>query len=58
MSIRLIAKELYDCIREVDRLEKALERAPYEQKEKIGDELRKAKAQRDYIQRLLDGQKG
>lgn len=57
MPIRMIAKELYLCIREVERLEKQLENTPFEKQQAIKDQLRKAKAERDRFRNILDGKK-
>jgi len=57
MSIRLIAIELYRCQREVDRLEKELESAPVFEKDAVRERLRKARAARDRMRDMLDGQK-
>jgi hypothetical protein len=58
MSIRLLAKDLYRIIKEVERIENELENASSDQKAEIKDRLRKAKAERDLIRRLMDGRKG
>ena len=57
MSIRLIARDLYRLIRKVSDLEKQIDNAPKERQEAMTDELRKAKAERDRLQRVLDGSK-
>ena len=57
MSIRLIARDLYRLIREVAELEKQIDDAPMERQEELTDELRKAKAERDHLRRVLDGSK-
>ena len=57
MSIRLIAKDLYRLIREVSELEKLIDGAPLERQEAMTDELRKVKAERDRLRRVLDGSK-
>lgn len=57
MSIRLIAKDLYRLIREVSELEKQIDDAPLERQEALTDELRKVKAERDHLRRVLDGSK-
>jgi len=58
MSIRLIAKELYQLRKEVERLEKKIESADFGEQEKLKDLLRKAKAERDRMRSILDAQKG
>lgn len=57
MSIRLIAKDLYRLQQEVDKIEKQIENAAYEKQETLKDQLRKIKAERDRIRRMLDGSK-
>ena len=57
MSIRLIARDLYRLIREVSELEKLIDGAPLERQEAMTDELRKVKAERDRLRRVLDGSK-
>ena len=57
MPIRMIAQELYQLIRDVERLEKELKNVPFEQQANIKDLLRKAKAERDRVRAILDGKK-
>ncbi|HDI59549.1 MAG TPA: hypothetical protein ENF48_04190 [Desulfobacteraceae bacterium] len=57
MSIRLLASELYRMTREVERLEKALEAAPPEQREALSRELARVRADRDRLRQALDGHK-
>jgi hypothetical protein len=57
MSIRLIAQELYRLQKEVDRLEKEFEQAPLGAREQILEKLRRARAERDQMRNVLDGQK-
>ncbi|MEW5908435.1 MAG: hypothetical protein AB1659_01390 [Thermodesulfobacteriota bacterium] len=57
MSIRLIAKDLYRLIREVESLEKEIETAPSHKQEALKDRLRRLKAERDHIRRMLEGSK-
>ena len=57
MSIRLIAQDLYRLQQEVDKIEKQIKNAPYQQQEKLKDQLRMIKAERDRIRRMLDGSK-
>lgn len=56
MSIKLLAKDLYRFQKEVERLEMDLAEAPLEKRAAIEDKLRKAKAEKDNLQRALDGQ--
>ncbi len=57
MSIRLIARDLYRLIRKVSELEKQIDDVPMGRQEAMADELRKAKVERDRLQRALDGSK-
>ncbi len=57
MSIRLIAKELYRLKKEVESLERRLETASKQEEESLKDLLRKTKADRDRMQKALDGSK-
>ena len=57
MSIRMIAQELYRLEREVEGLEREIEAAPFEDREALRDRLRKIKAERDRMRRVLDGAK-
>ena len=57
MSISLIARDLYRLIREVSELENLIDGAPLERQEAMTDELRKVKAERDRLRRVLDGSK-
>lgn len=58
MSIRLIARDLYRLQKAVDALEKALAQASPGMRADLEDRLRKARAERDHMRRVLDGQKG
>ena len=57
MSIRLIAVDLYKTIQKVAEIEAALAQAPWEKREALKAKLRRAKAERDQMRRILDGQK-
>ncbi len=57
MSIRLIAKDLYRLRREVEKLENDLASAPAGQQETLEAKLRQARAERDRLRAILDGQK-
>ncbi|MEJ2725798.1 MAG: hypothetical protein P8175_14375 [Deltaproteobacteria bacterium] len=57
MSIRLIARELYQLEKEVERLEKCIEEAPPGQKEDLEEQLRKVGAERNRMRRILEGSK-
>lgn len=57
MSIRLIAKDLYRCMREVESLEKQVQNAPPEERSALMDRLQKLKAEREELRRILEGSK-
>ncbi len=57
MSVKMIARDLYRLQREVDRLESQLKACPPAKREEVEDELRKAKAERDRVKRMLEGAK-
>lgn len=57
MSIRLIARELYQLIREIESLEKRLESVPLEQQASIQDRLRRLRAERNRMRGALEGSK-
>lgn len=57
MSIRLIAMDLYRLYREVTELEREIRNAPPEKSAELKDRLRKARAERDAMRRVLDGHK-
>ncbi|MBW1721769.1 MAG: hypothetical protein JRH13_05100 [Deltaproteobacteria bacterium] len=55
--LKNIARELYRLSQEVDRLESLLKTASPDEKERIEDQLRKARAEKDRIRKILDGHK-
>ena len=57
MSIRLLAQELYRVQQEVERLEQALREAPLDRRVDLEDKLRRARAERERLRRIMDGQK-
>ena len=57
MSIRLLARDIYRLQQEVDNLEKKLKDAPFDQLEHLQAQLRAARAERNHLRRVLDGQK-
>jgi hypothetical protein len=57
MSIRLIARELYRLQQAVASLEKRIDHSPSHQRERLKDQLRKLKAERNHMRNVLDGQK-
>ena len=58
MSIKLIARDLYRCQRKVEQLEATLVEANIDEKAKLEEELRKAKSERAFLRKALDGQIG
>lgn len=58
MSIKLLAKELYLQQKQVEQLEKELANLPYNVRAACEQKLRKAKAERDYLRRALNGRIG
>lgn len=57
MSIRLIAQALYQLEKEVERLEKRLTAAPAGTKDDLEEALRKTRAERNRMRRILEGSK-
>ena len=57
MPIRMIAREFYRLIQEVERLEEKLKSVPFEKQAKIKDQLRKTKAEKDRMHAILEGKK-
>lgn len=55
MSIRLIAKDLYQLILEVEALEKKIDHTPYENQGEMKDQLRKLLAERNRMRKVLEG---
>lgn len=55
MSIRLIARDLYQLIRQVEALEKRIDLTPYENQGEMKDQLRKLLAERNRMRKILDG---
>ncbi len=58
MAIRMIAKELYLLLKEVEKIEKQIKNAPADKREELKDQLRKAKAERNRMRNILEGKKG
>ena len=56
MSSRMLARDLYRLHREVEQLEKELQNAPEPAKGRIKERLRKARAEKEELRRILDGQ--
>ena len=57
MSIRMIAKELYLLQQEVNKIEKQIQASPEGKRSKLEEMLRKAKADRNRMKDILEGQK-
>jgi hypothetical protein len=57
MPIKMIARELYILLREVEKTEKELKKAPMEKQLYIKDKLRKIKAERNRMRATLEGKK-
>jgi ribosomal protein L32E len=53
----MIAKEFYMLQQEVESLEKDLHSASQERKEELEEQLRRARAERDRMRRMLEGNK-
>lgn len=56
MTIRLLAQDLYRYQKMVERLEKDLAAAPIGNRTVIEEKLRKARAEKEFLRRALDGQ--
>ena len=54
MPIRLIAQELYRLQQEVEKLENQLESLPHDQADDLKEQLRKVRAERDRMRKILD----
>jgi hypothetical protein len=57
MSVRMIARDLYRLQQEVERLESRLKDCPPARRDELEDQLRKSRAERDRVKRMLDGAK-
>jgi len=55
MSIRLIARELYQLRQKVEKLEKKRKNAPFEQRVEMDRRLQKARGELQQMQKILDG---
>jgi hypothetical protein len=53
----MIAKELYELLREVEKLEAEIEAATANEREAMRERLRKLKSERDRMRKILDGEK-
>jgi len=57
MPIRLIAIDLYRLHREVEEIEDELRTAPIDKREGLKEKLRKVRAERDRMRKILEGAK-
>lgn len=57
MSVKMIARDLYRLQQEVERLESQLKACLPAKREELEDELRKTKAEKDRVKRMLEGSK-
>ncbi|MGM0664915.1 MAG: hypothetical protein ACQET7_12110 [Thermodesulfobacteriota bacterium] len=57
MSIKLVARELYRLERETGDLERRLLKSPHPEREALEDRLRRAKAERNRLRKILEGAK-
>ena len=55
MSIRLVARELYQLRQRVEALEEKMETAPLERRVALEEELRQARAEMQQMRKILDG---
>ena len=55
MSLKLIARELYHLKQEVEKLEQQVEDASMAERAELEDKLRKTRAEKVHLQRMLDG---
>ncbi len=58
MSVKLYARELYRLFREVESLERKLKETPFENQGGVAEALRKARAEKERLRRILDGSIG
>ena len=57
MPIRMIARELYRLQQEVEKLKERISQAPVGERERLGEQLRKVKAERNRMRKILEGNK-
>ncbi len=55
MPIRMLARDLYKLLQEVERMEKELGNASLDKRAGLEDSLRKLRAQRDRLRGALEG---
>jgi septal ring factor EnvC (AmiA/AmiB activator) len=57
VSIREVAKELYRLERKVEELEERLKNLPFQERGETEDQLRRTRAERDRLRKILDAKK-
>lgn len=57
MSIRALARDQYRAQKNVDQLERALEKATYDEAARLKDELRQARAELAMLKKIMSGEK-
>ena len=55
MSIRLVARELYQLRQRLAALEEKMETAPFERRATLEEKLRQARAEMQQMRKILDG---
>jgi len=55
MSIRLIARELYQLRQKVEKLERERKSTPFEQRAEMDRRIQKAREELQQMQKILDG---
>jgi hypothetical protein len=58
MSLKLLARELYQCKKLVERLEEELANAPITKRSHLEEKLREAKYEKAMLRKALDGRIG
>ena len=53
----MIARDLYHLEQGVEKLEKQINAAPFEERDELREQLRKLKAERNRMRRVLEGTK-
>lgn len=53
----MIARDLYRALKEVEKLEKELENAPYDRRESLEVRLRKARAEEKLLRNMIEAKK-
>lgn len=58
MSIQMLARELYQLLKKVEKIENEIREAPLDEREALKDRLRKVKAECNRMRKILNGKKG